>query len=182
MAAFCTVSDVKAFLSLTVATDDALLTSLIQAASNAMETVMNRAVAQAPYTDLVDGNGKSALMLSNRPVISVTSVTIGAEVIPASTGWGVTGFTQDENVVILRNRVFTRGLRNVVVVYQAGWATTPDDIKQACIETVALKYRQKEYAGYRSKSLAGETVTFDKQDFPDSVERILNNYKKVIPW
>ncbi|MEI7443268.1 MAG: head-tail connector protein [Burkholderiales bacterium] len=182
MSAFCSLSDVKSFMAITGTQDDPLLTSLIQAASNAMETVMNRTVAAASYTDLVDGNGKAGMMLSNWPVISVTSVTIDGTSVPASTGYGASGYAQDENVVFLRNRVFTKGARNVSIVYQAGWATVPDDLKQACVETVALKYRQKEYAGYRSKSLAGETVSFDKGDFPDSVERILNNYKKVVPW
>lgn len=182
MPQFATLADVKSFMSITGATDDALLTSLIVAASGAMETVLNRTVAQSAYTDTVDGNGKAAMMLSNRPVISVSAVTINGQPVPASSGYGVTGYAQDDNVVFLRNLVFTRGLRNVVIAYQAGWATVPDDIKQACIETVALKYKQKEYAGYRSKSLAGETVVFDKSDFPDSVERILNNYRKVIPW
>ena len=182
MPQFCTLAEVKAFMSVTTSTDDALITSLIVATSGAIETVLNRTILQAAYVDMVDGNGKPAMMLSNRPLVSITSVTIDGQSVPVSTGWGVTGYVQDENAVVLRNRVFSRGLRNVFIAYQAGWATVPDDIKQATIETVALKYRQKEYAGYRSKSLAGETVTFDKADFPDSVTPILNNYKKVVPW
>lgn len=181
MPAFCTIADVKTFIGLTGSADDALLTSLVSATSAALETIMNRTVNQTTYTDVQDGNGRAQLLLVNRPVILVSGVLIDGVAVPQAVGFGA-GWGLDGNVVYLRNRVFARGLRNVSVTYSAGWAVVPDDIKQATIETAALKYKQKEQSGYTSKSLAGESVAFDKSDFPESVERVMNNYRKVVPW
>ena len=57
----------------------------------------------------------------------------------------------------------------------------PAEIEQACIEVIAIRYKERDRIGQVSKSIGGETVSFSQKDFPDSVRTILNNYKKVVP-
>jgi hypothetical protein len=57
---------------------------------------------------------------------------------------------------------------------------TPEEIEQAAIELVSLRYRERSRIGENSKSIGGETVSFNVKDFPDSVKTILENYKRVV--
>lgn len=56
----------------------------------------------------------------------------------------------------------------------------PSDITQACIELVSLRYRERKRIGEKSKTVAGESVTFDSSDMPASVKLYLTQHKKVI--
>lgn len=184
MADYCTLADVKLYSGITGTADDALLSTLITAASLALETVCNRVFSLSAYVDVLDGNGRDRINLSESPIASITSLTIDGQAVLASTGWNVTGYTVDNDgshTLYLVGKAFSRGRRNVSVSYQAGYAATPADLKQATVELVALKYRQKEVVGIESKTLAGESVHFEKIDFPESVERVVQNYMKRVP-
>jgi len=175
-----TLDNVKLWLNDTTTDDDALLARLITAVSSYIQTWLNRSFAIAPYSETRDGGGKNRLMCSNYPVTSVESVIINGQPIPVSTDINTPGFYFDEYKIGLRGYCFVKGYDNVAIAYHAGYAAVPPEIEQACIETIALRYTEKERIGYASKSLAGETVSFTIVDFPKSVMTILNNYKKVI--
>ena len=178
-----TLTNVKQWLGVTTTTDDTLLQRLLTAASGYIQSWLNRTFASAGYTDTFDGNGKDRLMLRNYPVTAVASVTIDGTVIPASTGVTVNGWLLDETgkMVILRNYWFNRGTQNIVISYTAGYATTPPEIEEACIELIGLRYRERDRIGQVSKAIGGETVSFTQKDMSDSIKTILNNYKKVVP-
>lgn len=176
-----TLDNVKAYLGTQSNADDALLSGMITSYSAYIQQWLNRTIAQTTYHDTRDGNGSQVLVLGNYPVISVSSVTVGLTVIPASAGYGQSGYVFDNKSVILTGYSFTRARQNVFITYSAGYATTPSEIERACIELVALRYREKDRIGHSSKSMASETVSFITKDFPDSVKTILNNYRKVIP-
>ncbi|HUN48020.1 MAG TPA: hypothetical protein VMU85_15930, partial [Stellaceae bacterium] len=63
--------------------------------------------------------------------------------------------------------------------YTAGYPATPPEVEQACIELVALRYRERERIGHVSKSLAGETVAFSQKDMSDDIRTILSVYRRV---
>jgi len=76
---------------------------------------------------------------------------------------------------------FNRGIQNVSVAYTAGYASTPAGVEQACIELIARRYRKERVAiGVSAKTLAGETISFDKEDFSEAIRSALQQYKKVI--
>ena len=100
------------------------------------------------YTEYYDGDGSAELYLLHhnpwseatpRPV-TLTSVTI------IDTDDTETAFTATElaNVVkyphklVRRSGAFTSGVRNVKVVYVAGYVTVPDDIKQAALQVLLM--------------------------------------------
>src|SRR5262249_6589951 len=82
------------------------------------------------------------------------------------------GYTFTPTELALRGYVFTRRPQNVAVTYTAaGYATTPPDIAQACIELVAQHYRERSRIGEVSKTVGGgETVTFSQKDMSDPVK------------
>ncbi len=57
----------------------------------------------------------------------------------------------------------------------------PGDIEQACLELVALRYKERERIGHVSKSLAGETVSFTQKDMSDDIKLALQPYRLVAP-
>lgn len=181
MSALTTLANAKAWIGVKTADDDALLTRLIGAASAYIETWTNRVFASQAFNEVRDGKGGACMVFADYPVTAVSSVVVNGITIPAAAAQGETGYTFDAGRIVLTGYVFTRGVGNVQLAYTAGYAQTPPEIEQACIELVALRYKERDRIGHQSKSLAGETVTFMVRDFSESVRTILNNYKKVIP-
>jgi hypothetical protein len=181
MADLTNLANVKQWLGIATTTDDALLTRLVSAASDYIQTWLNRTFASAAYTEVRDGNGGAKLMFSNYPVTAVASVVIDGVAIPASTGPTAPGYTFSQTQLFLRGSYrFTRDMQNVSVTYTAGYAQIPNEIAQACIELVGLRYKEKDRIGIVSKGLAGETISFTQKDFSEAVATVLRNYKKVI--
>lgn len=56
----------------------------------------------------------------------------------------------------------------------------PGDLNEAVVELVYLRYKQKDWTGYKSKSLAGETVAFITADMPDTIRGTIDTYR--LPW
>jgi len=84
------------------------------------------------------------------------------------------------------NRIFVngyrpcvRGVRNVSVSYTAGYAAIPYEVEQACLETIALRYKEIERIGVRSKSLAGETVSYIVNELSPSAMAQLQPYRRI---
>jgi hypothetical protein len=183
-----TLADVKAWLQTGQnpfpATDDALLTRLIAAASEFVQNWLGRQIASADWLEMRDGTGGQLLAFANIPVTAILSLSIDGLMIPpasADGGFGA-GYIFTPTELALRGYVFTRRPQNVIVTYTAGCAATPPDIAQACIELVCLRYRERTRIGEVSKSLGGgETVTFSQKDMPDAVKTLLSQYRAVAP-
>lgn len=176
-----TVENVKGYLGISVASDDALLDRLVSSASAYIQSWLNRSFALTTYTDTFDGMGFNSRMVSNYPITAVTSVLVDTQAIPLAPNTLASGYAFAERKVVLRGYTFNSGVLNCSVTYTAGYASVPPEIGQACIEIVANRYREKDRIGLTSKGLAGETIAYSQKDFPDSVRTILNNYKKVVP-
>ena len=177
-----TLANVKAWFAppLTVTADDALLERLVTAASGFILSWIGRDIALRECAETRDGTGGVRLAFSNTPVVSVTSVAIdGVEVPPAPDALRP-GYVFSATQLYLRGHVFTRGNQNVSLSYTAGYAAVPAEIEQACIELVALRYRERERIGHVSKSLAGETVSFSQKDMSDDIKTALLAYKSVV--
>lgn len=178
-----TLANVKAWLNITSNNDDIVLLNLITAESAHIKNWLNRDILSQTYTDRRDGNGRTSMPFANEPVTAVSGLTVNGIVIPASPDNGVMqpGYGFDDTELWLSGYSFVRGRRNVVMSYTAGYSTAPSDIAQACVELVAIRYRERDRIGHSSKSLGGETVSFTITDLPKSVELILQQYKKVVP-
>ena len=66
--------------------------------------------------------------------------------------------------------------------YTAGYISTPPEVAQACIELVALRYRERTRIGEISKSVgAGETVSYSQRDMSAPIMTLLQQYRAVAP-
>jgi hypothetical protein len=181
-----TLADVKAWLQTGQtsfpATDDALLTRLITAASQYIQTWLNRQIALADYLEVRDGSGGDRLQFACFPVTAVLSLTIDGLPIPAASSIGAAGYTFSSTQLSVCGYRFTQGAQNVVVSYTAGYSATPPDIAQACIELVALRYRERTRIGEISRSLGGaEAVAYSQKDLSDAIKTLLQRYRLVAP-
>ena len=177
----CTLADLKAWLNVTNTTDDVLLQSLLTRVSATMQNWMNRTIPSAPYTETRDGNGSDSMVMVNKPITAVTSVQIGSLLIPASPDGIQPGFVFGEWGVYLLGYRFTQGRRNVKVIYTAGYATTPVDLAQACIEQTAYQYRAKSHIGQTGTGMGPEHISFTDRDFTPGTKTLMQQYKSVVP-
>src|SRR5579875_234108 len=94
-----TLANVKAYLAppLTTTSDDALLTRLVTAASQFVQTWLGRTIAETAYSETRDGQGGTRLFLRNRPVVSVASLTVDGVAIAPAAGPGQPGYLFDDS-------------------------------------------------------------------------------------
>ena len=183
-----TLADVKAWLQTGQdpfpGTDDVLLARVITAASQFVQSWLNRQIAPSDWQEVRDGSGGQRLAFANFPVSAVLSLSIdGLEIPPSPAGGGYgAGYVFNPTELALRGYVFTRRAQNVIVTYTAGSAATPPDIAQASIELVCQRYRERTRIGEVSRALGGgETVTYSQQDMSDDVRLLLSQYRLLAP-
>lgn len=200
-----TVTKVKTeWLKISVATDDAILQALITAASRQIVSYLQRSVLSATFTEKRNGTGTSMIVLKHWPVTAITSVTVNASVIPASSqgsyGWvcnlwdgstfpippaviqlvggGYSGFPPYS--IPAAPGVFNEGGQNIQIVYTAGFSTTPPDIEMACNMLVGAWYKEKDLIRQKSSLLGGQSQSYE-MDMPTSCKNLLNPYRAVAP-
>jgi uncharacterized phiE125 gp8 family phage protein len=175
------VEKVKAYLGLTAGGDDAILNALIANESQYIKSWLNRDLVSQVYSETYDGTGGAVLVLPNYPITAVASVAIDGLTIAACADATASGYVFNESKISLRGYRFSKGMQNVAVTYTAGYTVIPDDLQQACIELVALSFKERDRIGLSSKGIQGEQTNFIVKDMPDSVRGILNQYKRVFP-
>jgi uncharacterized phiE125 gp8 family phage protein len=176
-----TLASVKAYIGMTGTTDDALIGQLIGAYSQAVCSMLNRVILSGPVEIWRDGRGGRTLSLPDYPVTDIVLLEIDGQAIPAQAGYGQAGYRFTDTKIILDGYRFTVGSGNVHVDFTAGYDEVPADIQQAVNELVALRYKERDRIGHRSKSLAGETVSFITAALPDSVKAVLAQYAQMVP-
>jgi hypothetical protein len=181
-----TLADVKAWLqtgqAAFPATDDALLTRLMTAASQYIQTWLNRPIALTDYLETRDGTGGHRLQFACFPVTAVSTLTIDDQSVPAAPATTAAGYSFSTTQLSVRGYRFNRGAQNITFAYTAGYSTTPSEVAQACIELVALRYRERTRIGEVSRSLGGaETVAYAQKDMSDAIKTLLQRYRLVSP-
>lgn len=149
MDVLASLSDVKAWVSpsqgigvgstASNANDDALLTRLIQQASQFILNYTNRnTFFKLNFTEVRNGDGSRGITLANGPVTSVVSVIVDNQTIPkadlpplAQRGWSLEPWTGSppgglQQLVLSSGYSFNKGLRNVLVNYNYGFYTTDE--------------------------------------------------------
>jgi hypothetical protein len=111
---------------------------------------------------------------------AVASLTIDGVAIPARTSPTGSGYTFDEDFLLLCGYCFTRGPAERRAGDTAGYAATPKDLEQAVLEILALKFKERERIGVSSKTLAGETISFFRNVSSDTMA-VIDSYRRVVP-
>lgn len=179
-----TLANLEAWLKLQPGNaDEALLARLITAASAFAQGPegANRQFGLANYSETKDGNGNSRMPFGNPPVAAVSSVIISGQPIPAGDAFQTPGYYYTPTRLMLNGYRFDRGLGNIQIAYQAGWASVPADVEQAVIEIAAYAYRERDRLGLSSQAQAGETTAYVIKDAPPRAASTLKGYRRVAP-
>jgi hypothetical protein len=203
-----TLADVRAWLQTGPqpypSIDDALLSRLITAASQFVQSWLNRQIAQQDWQEVRDGPGsfgfETTFVFGVQPASAVLLVAVDNFIVPAVSavmptpiGQALPGFPTAPGYVFTPTALTIRGYpvprkrACVLLQYTAGFATAPFDIAQATLELVCRKYRERTRIGERSKSLGGgettayETVSFSLRDMASDIQVLLEQYRTVTP-
>jgi hypothetical protein len=162
---------------------DAILGALITAISAFIPQYLEQGILSAQYAENYEGNGKSQILLRQRPVISISSIAWNGQTITAAGNpiSGQSGAWTDGRNACLEGFCFPRGLP-IQIVYQAGYAAAPADLSYACAELVAEEYARRERVGENSRSQGGQvTVSFDQKAMGAAIAIKLGNYRIGAP-
>jgi hypothetical protein len=178
-----TVAKVQLYLAVPSGTEDSLFQDVVTAASRLFYSYTGAPVfAAASATEIYDGQGGYVLRLKRFPINSITSLVIDGQTVPASVNNSL-GYiiNQEKTAIKLIGYCFNRGYGNVVVNYNGGTSTVPEDVEYSVRETVAHWYRQKKFIGQMSEAIQGATAAYDKIDVPRAARTIWNIYKVKCP-
>jgi hypothetical protein len=139
-------------------------TSLINTASQKILNFCRRSYfTQQSVIETLDGTNLSRVWLSQRPVITVATVTINGTALDntygdawtfkPSTGELLRGDGEDDSRFV---PWFPKGKQNVVVQYWAGFTTVPDPIIRATIWAVRWLHEQSKISGVFSAERIGD--------------------------
>jgi hypothetical protein len=160
-----TLANAKAWLGLTDTSQDAIVSNLITAISSAILNFTGRTIL-TPVTalgEVRDGKNTNALFTREYPIDSLTSLYIDGALIPQSTGYspsytGGAGWliNSEANAIKLIGYKFTKGVGNVTINYQAGYATVPSDMEMATWIAIKAAFDQRRVAdNLNSESIPG---------------------------
>lgn len=180
-----TLAEVKAWLQVGPgafpSVDDALFARLITAASQYIVTWLGRPIVRADHREIRDGAGGRRLGFAVTPAVAVLSLTVDDVPIPPATGATSSGYAFTASELFVRGYRLTRGMGTVVLDYTAGFAEVPPDIAQACLELVALRYRERTRIGEVSKRIGSDTVAYSQKDMSPPIATLLQQYRVVAP-
>jgi len=141
---------------------------------------------------LASGDSLSQLAFGRRletPLNTVTSIALDdtAQTI------GNDPNTKDVQLIVLgrpsglgdglyRSGGWTRGLNNVLLTYNGGFTTIPDDLAEACLITAMAWYMDKDrgYTRLSSFSAQGESVQLEKTALPTVARELLEPFVRPV--
>lgn len=178
---------------------DANIQTMISAVSAMFYRMTNLPVTQfssMAYSEKYNGNdsGRTTLMLRHSPIISVESLIIDTQTIPASPDGIQAGFIFDDLMIYLigygfrppvsgfTNYQFGPGVQNIQVQYHAGYTQVPYDLVDAANLAVALWFKQVKNLGEKSVNIQGAVATHDQAVLPPRTLAVFETYKNRVPF
>jgi hypothetical protein len=187
-----TVDTALAWLGLQNDIGPGLVARVVTAASAQIQQFLSRTIAATSYSITLNGTGGQCVMVPDYPIISVSSVTVDFQAIPARNGRSP-GFVSNGDAAIYLDRPysFARGIQNVQLAFQAGYATTPPDVEMACLVLTKMMWESKDFAATVSARAAGDhSLKFDNAItklsgsvvlLPSTILDKLQPYARVFP-
>lgn len=185
--ALTTLARARQQLKVPVATVDAdlddIITRFINVASFNIEKWTDRQLLTRAQTDYQDGRKQNRIVLKQWPVTSITSVYDDPESTFTDGLIAATDYAIDEQigVVLLNGLQFTKGTRNIQVIYVAGYLTTDEvpDLEEACLQLVTFYFdkRSDEAVQVETKNKNNETTRY-LQKIPEYIQDMIRPYKR----
>jgi hypothetical protein len=171
---------------------NSLLNNILNSVTVVAEGEMKRSLTLESVTEYYDGPGTPILILKNYPVISITSIHMDANRTFDSTTLvdGINYYSQlaSGRIELLGGLVWTRGQKNIQVIYTRGWASIPLDLKQAGLELAAIKWKESQAGEGRIgvlqvttkfSDVESRTEMFVRDRIPKSILGVFQRYRKI---
>lgn len=174
-----TASDLRGFFNMDVTSDDTLLGDLITAAQRAAELYCDTIFESSTLTEYQDGDGSQVIIVKKIPIISVTSIhddvdrVFGSDALIASDDYVV---TEAEGKIELLNDVTTPGLKNLKIVYIAGFSSVPMAVKNAVGNLAFADYIEKNGG---VNAVQGQDFVYKPAKLRDAAFKALDPYRKL---
>lgn len=175
------LSEMKAFLNINTTTDDAVLLSLLRSSSDFVKRYTGKDFKYERYEDTYyPEEAWDRLQLDNYPVKSITSVVVDGVTLDAFTA-GYPNYVLEKEGYVRRldGMKFPYGYYPIVVTYNAGYKSIPEDILYVVKKLAAQDYNSRLQEGLLSEALGSYKVTYAKSSVlsaDSKVKDILDNY------
>lgn len=171
--------------------EDYRLNLAIAGASVAIESYCGRLFRARELTEYYDGKGFDTLFLNQYPVISITGIwddldrlfedssKMDADSYYLDAENGMVKIIAPQSAVF-GTGVFTPGIANVKVVYNAGYSVIPDDLQLAAgiLATHYYFLFKDKKLGVLSRSVEAKSIQFNIGRFPPEIMETLEKYRK----
>lgn len=167
--------------------DQAYVEQIITSASEWINGYVGYVLVGTDYdgTDddsLYDGDGSNSLWTKQFPLNTITTIhqdadrTFGSDTLIAASDY----VFYSTGKILLPNDRWYVGAKTIKVVYNAGYATIPDDLKQACIAIVDYYY--KAFRDHRFGDGGETTVDYTISyihGIPTEAKKLCDKYKRL---
>lgn len=185
----CTLKEIKSFYTQTGGKSphigypetDELIEDIIDSISVLFESYCDRQFLTRERTEYYDGKGSKFLFPTYSPITSVSGVWDDSDwawdtsSLVASTDYMI----KNNTTIVLKDSTFGDYDQNVKIIYTAGYATVPEDVRLACIEEVTRTYKNRKGVDVLAKTAADGSVTRYAKDLMPSTIRVLNTYRRL---
>ena len=189
-----TLNQFKTSLGVNTTTNDAYFQEILNRASDLIDNqIIGRRVAEATYSEFVDGDGTRFLNLREGPIVSIASIALvtyttdGTVTISdtlsagdyfarglRSDAWRLPGYVQTNGAWS-----WVEGDQNYQVTYDAGFTTgsIPDDIVNATIYAATWLKNKRTDAGTGSRDVGQGSRSFRAEpDLLEDLRSLLASY------
>lgn len=173
------LQDLKDFLKMSETTDDDKLFELLKAADAEFKRRTRLAFETATYTEYYDGNGQRSLLLKEYPVVSITTVHDDVDrAYGASTLIDASDIVVREAVgeLIYDGGTFGMGIKNVKVVYVAGYTSIPADVRQAVVWIATANYIE---SAAQIEVIEGTELLYKPDILRRNATKVINIYMRA---
>jgi hypothetical protein len=180
---WCTLEDLKENLDIedTDTSKDSYLTNLLNACWESCKNYIGHDLNQDEYTEYHSGDGTNAILLKKYPVVSITTLHDDiTRAFDTDTLIDPVNYTFDDQtglVSVYTGTVFTKGTRNIQVVYIAGYETIPYDAQRALILMASWFAGRQGTDGKTNETLGGKSQAYDMFSIPLYIRQLLVSYK-----
>lgn len=189
--ALTTLTNAKEHLGIPPATTafDNLVTRFINEATSKLEVYCDRFLKQRiGVVEYQDGFAQNRLLLDQWPAVKPTELWIdcSGEFTDVTKKLATTDYALDLSargegigVVLTKSSFFPKGIKNIKIVYNAGFAVVPDDLEGACLWTVQFLYNMRgtESVNIEAKGKNQENTTY-RDNLPAFITETLLAYKR----
>ena len=194
MANLITLAEYKEAEGLQSAKDDLQINSLITSVSQLVKTYCGNSIIDFYSTNKTETFNIDyetyAVQLTESPVVSIVSVEMRGtyrEAYTTLTTGAYEYFLDEKTDSVIRTtdgniyKNWPRGPGAVKVVYKAGYASTPEDLKLALVDLITyyLKNEHKQRQTIAGASIQNQASSSQRNNvaFPDHIKRVLDLYK-----